>query len=244
MKKSLLALIFVLLSVQLFAQETETRSIYDFTSVSSSQSIRVILKKGSQPEVVVSTTGELKDVITDVKGEDLVIEMASNKSYRNIEVEVTVYYQELEELKASSSSRLSAEGLIKANNIEIKGSSSARIDVEVDATNVEVSGSSSARIDVGVKSGNVEAKTSSSCRLTLSGYSDNFEAKVSSSGRIAATNFTCDNADVSASSSGRVEFNVEKELIAKASSSGKISYGGSPAIVDADSSSGGKVSRM
>ena len=244
MKNILLVFILALFACQVQSQETETRSLSDFTSVSSSQSIRVTLKKGSEPKVEVSTTGELEDVITDVSGDDLVIEMASNKTFRNIEVEVIVYFQEIESLRASSSSRMITEDLIEATNLDIKGSSSARMDLKVKASNVEVAGSSSARIALSVDAGNVESQVSSSSRFTLEGNAENFEAQVSSSGRIDASEFTCKNADLAASSSGRIELNVEEELIAKASSSGRITYGGKPSIVDADSGSGGKVSRM
>lgn len=244
MKNIILVFVLAVFTIQAQAQETETRSLSDFTSVSSSQSIRVTLKKGSEPKVEVSTTGELEDVITDVKGGDLKIEMASNMTFRNVEVEVTVYFQELESLQASSSSRMMSEDLIEGNNVEIKGSSSARMDLNVKASNIEVSGSSSARIALSAEAGNIEAKVSSSCRFTLDGNAENFEAQVSSSGRIDASEFSCENADLAASSSGRIELNVQEKLIAKASSSGKITYGGKPAIVDANTGSGGKVSRM
>jgi len=244
MKNIVVVLILSLFACQAEAQESEIRNVSEFTSVSSSESIRVTLKKGDEPKVEVSTTGELEDVVTEVNRGGLVIEMASNKMFRNVEVEVTVYFQELESLKASSSSRMMSEDLISAGNIEIKGSSSARMDLNIKATNVEVSGSSSARITLSAEATNVEAKVSSSCRFSLEGNANNFEAKVSSSGRISATEFTCQNADLAASSSGRIELNVEEKLIAKASSSGKISYGGKPSIVDADTGSGGKVSRM
>ncbi len=244
MKNLVLVFILALFAFQTHAQETETRSLSDFTTVSSSQSIRVTLKKGNEPKVDVSTTGELEDVITDVKGGDLKIEMASNKTFRNVEVEVIVYFQELESLKASSSSRMMSEDLIEGNNIEIKGSSSARMDLNVKASNLEVGGSSSARISLSAEAENIEAQVSSSCRFTLDGSAENFEAQVSSSGRIDASEFSCDNADLAASSSGRIELNVQEKLIAKASSSGRITYGGKPSIVDADSGSGGKVSRM
>ncbi|WP_340154033.1 head GIN domain-containing protein [uncultured Marivirga sp.] len=244
MKNLVLGLVMILFACQAQSQESETRSLSDFTSVSSSQSIRVILKKGDEAKVDVSTTGDLEDVITEVKGGNLKIEMESNKMFRNIEVEVTVYFQELESLKASSSSRMTSEDLIEASNIDIRGSSSARMDLNVKATNIEVSGSSSARISVEAEANNIESQVSSSCRFTLSGNAENFEAQVSSSGRIDASEFTCQNADLAASSSGRIELNVEEKLIAKASSSGKITYGGKPALVDADSGSGGKVSKM
>jgi len=244
MKNIVVVLILSLFACQAEAQESEIRNVSEFTSVSSSESIRVTLKKGDEPKVEVSTTGELEDVVTEVNRDGLVIEMASNKMFRNVEVEVTVYFQELESLKASSSSRMMSEDLISASNIEIKGSSSARMDLNIKATNVEVSGSSSARITLSAEATNVEAKVSSSCRFSLEGNANNFEAKVSSSGRIDASEFTCQNADLAASSSGRIELNVEEKLIAKASSSGRISYGGKPSIVDADSGSGGKVSRM
>jgi hypothetical protein len=242
--KNLLLGFIMLFAFQTNAQETETRTLSDFTSVSSSQSIRVILKKGSEAKVDVSTTGELADVITEVKGGDLKIEMESNNTYRNIEVEVTVYFQELESLKASSSSRMTSKDLIEASNLDIKGSSSARMELNVKATNIEVSGSSSARIALDAEANNIESQVSSSCRLTLNGNAENFEAQVSSSGRIDASGFTCQNADLAASSSGRIELNVQEKLIAKASSSGKITYGGKPSIVDANSGSGGKVSKM
>lgn len=244
MKNLVFGFILILFACQTKAQETETRSLSDFTSVASSQSIRVILKKGDQPEVEVSTTGDLENVITEVKNGNLKIEMESNMSFRNEEVEVTVYFQELENLKANSSSRMISEDLIEADNMEIKGSSSARMDLNVSASNIEVSGSSSARISLSSKAVNVEAKVSSSCRLNLKGNTENFEAQVSSSGRIDASEFTCNNADLAASSSGRITLNVQDELIASASSSGRITYGGKPSIVDANTSSGGKVSKM
>jgi hypothetical protein len=244
MRNLLLGFILILFACQVEAQETETRTLSDFTSVSSSQSIRVTLKKGNEPMVEVSTTGELADVITEVKGGNLKIEMESNKTFRDIEVEVIVYFQELESLKASSSSRMMSEDLIEANNLDVKGSSSARMDLNVKASNIEISGSSSARIALSAEAVNVEAQVSSSCRFTLSGNADNFEAQVSSSGRIDASEFSCDNADLAASSSGRIELNVQEKLVAKASSSGRITYGGKPSIVDANTGSGGKVSKM
>jgi hypothetical protein len=244
MKNLVLGFFLILFACQAEAHETETRSLSDFTSVSSSQSIRVTLKKGSEPKVDVSTTGELEDVVTEVNNGNLKIEMESNMTFRNVEVEVTVYFQELESLKASSSSRMMSEDLIEANNMEIKGSSSARMDLNIKASNIEVSGSSSARIALSAEAVNVEAQVSSSCRFTLDGNAENFEAQVSSSGRIDASEFSCDNADLAASSSGRIELNVQEKLIAKASSSGKITYGGKPALVDANTGSGGKVSRM
>ncbi|WMN12546.1 head GIN domain-containing protein [Marivirga salinae] len=244
MKNILLVFVLALFACQVQSQEIETRSLSDFTSVSSSQSIRVTLKKGNEPKVDVSTTGELEDVITEVKNGNLKIEMESNKTFRNVEVEVTVYFQELESLKASSSSRMMSEDLIEANNMEIKGSSSARMDLNVKANNIEVSGSSSARIALSAQAVNIETQVSSSCRFNLDGNAENFEAQVSSSGRIDASEFSCDNADLAASSSGRIELNVQEKLIAKASSSGRITYGGKPSLVDVNSGSGGKISKM
>ncbi len=244
MKNLILVFVLALFACQVQSQETETRSLSDFTSVSSSQSIRVTLKKGNEPKVEVSTTGELEDVITEVKSGNLKIEMESNKTFRNVEVEVTVYFQELESLKASSSSRMMSEDLIEANNLEIKGSSSARMDLNVKASNIEVGGSSSARIALSAEAENIEAQVSSSCRFTLDGSAENFEAQVSSSGRIDASEFSCDNADLAASSSGRIDLNVQEKLIAKASSSGRITYGGKPSLVDVNSGSGGRISKM
>lgn len=243
MKNILLIFTLALFTVQAKAQETETRSLSDFTSVSSSQSIRVTLKKGDQPKVEVTTSGELDDVITEVTSGDLVIEMASNKTFRNVEVDVIVYFQDLSDVKASSSSRMISDELIVANDFDIKASSSARINLRVKAADLEVKASSSASITLEAEAKELEVEVSSSGKVDLSGNSETVEAKASSSGRLSGADFTCQSADLVASSSGRIELNVEKELTARASSSGKISYGANPSFVDSNTSSGGRVSK-
>jgi cytoskeletal protein CcmA (bactofilin family) len=248
MKNLILALI-IWMPLQIMAQERETRNIDSFTEVSSSASIKVTLVKGSSPKVDVQTDGDLEDVLTDVSGGKLKISRAPqegmfNFSSNNDKVEVIVYYQEIEALKVSSSSYMEVKGTLNSNKLTLDVSSSGKLKVSANAKAGYVEVSSSGKIDAHLNTDQLTAKVSSSGKLNLTGSSDDFEGKVSSSGNVVAEDFSCFNAKISASSSGKIQLGVKNELVARASSSGKINYSGSPKVVDINTSSGGKVNSV
>ena len=245
MKNIILALIFWL-PLNLMAQEKETRNLDNFTEVSSSASIKVILVKGNSPKVDVQTDGDLEDVLTEVSGDKLKISRAPQEGFFNISsnndrIEVTVYYQEIEGLRVSSSSSMVVEGLLNTNSLTLDVSSSGKLKVNANAKTAYVEVSSSGKVDAIINADDLTAKVSSSGDLYLEGSSNDFKGKISSSGDINAEDFTCSNANISASSSGKIQLGVKNELVARASSSGKINYSGSPKVVDVNTSSGGKV---
>ncbi len=245
MKNIFLAFI-LCLPLHLMAQQKETRSLDTFTEVSSSASIKVTLVKGISPKVEVQTDGDLKNVLTEVSGGQLKISRESqdgffNFSSNNEKIEVTVYYQEIEALKVSSSSSMVVEGILNSRKLSLDVSSSGRLKVSANAQSAFAEVSSSGKIDADLKVSELNAKVSSSGKLNLAGSSEDFEAKISSSGYIAADDFSTTNANISASSSGKIKLGVKNELIARASSSGRINYSGTPKVVDINTSSGGKV---
>lgn len=245
MKNIFLAII-IWLPLNLMAQEKETRNIDNFTEVSSSASIKVTLVKGSSPKVDVQTEGELEDVLTEVSGGKLKISREPqigifNITTKNEKIEVTVYYQEIEGLKVSSSSSMVVEGILNSNKLSLDVSSSGKLKVSARAQSAYAEVSSSGKIDADLNVTELNAKVSSSGKLNLTGTSEDFDAKISSSGYIAADDFTCINANIGASSSGKIKLGVKNELVARASSSGKINYSGTPKVVDINTSSGGKV---
>ncbi|MBK6266879.1 DUF2807 domain-containing protein [Marivirga sp. S37H4] len=247
--KQIFILLFLWLPIQMMAQENETRSLDKFTEVSSSASINVTLMSGDSPKVDVSTDGELEDVLTEVSNGKLKISRKSNDqkfgvSFNNDKIEVTVYFQEIEKLKVSSSSKMEVNDPIQSKNLEIEVSSSGKLSLTAKVQSADVSVSSSGKLDANIESENLTAKVSSSGKFDLTGDTNRLEASVSSSGSIKGDEFNCSIANLSTSSSGKIYLNIEDELSAKASSSGKINYKGTPKLVAIKTSSGGKVNSI
>lgn len=213
-----------LITTQAFGQNKETRSVGEFDKVKVATSIRATLVPGDKHEVIVETNGvDVEDVVTDVKGGTLHIEMASG-SFRSYTVDVRVVYKSLEGVRVSSSARVNSEGTLKADELMVKASSSGRVTLDVDVKKLKVDVSSSGRVD-------------------LNGSATTQVVDVSSSGRYAGFDVECEGAKVDVSSSGRVEVSVSKEIFADATSSGRVSYRGNPDKVIADTSSSGRISK-
>lgn len=240
--KTTLTAFLCLFTTVLFAQNSEERKLDRFTEVSSSQSIDVILEKGSTNRAVVSTNGDLEDVLTEISGDELKIKMRPNKSYRNNNVKVTITYTEnLTELSASSSSSIDSRDLIESSELTVKASSSAKIKFKGEAREMEIHASSSADINGTVQAETLEIDASSSADIELAGTCEILDASVSSSADIEADDLTAQESKLRASSSGSIEVSVKKSIDARASSSGSIRYSGNPEKVFVDTNSGGSV---
>lgn len=247
--KHVIILLFLWLPIQMMAQQTETRTIENFTEVSSSASIKVTLVQGSSPKVDVKTDGELEDVLTEVSGNELKISRKPNdsffgSSYNNDEIEVTVYFQEIEKLKVSSSSKMEVKNVIKGDRLEAQVSRSGKLTFNADVEESDITVSSSGKLEAKINGKELEAKVSSSGKIDLSGETTKFDGAASSSGSINGNDFTCSIADLSTSSSGKINLRVESEMSGRASSSGRISYKGTPKLLSINTSSGGKINSI
>ena len=209
-------------ALSVIAQETETRSLSDFSEVIVGEAIKVTLIPGNKNEAVVKARNiDLEDVETDVRGNSLKIELSGNR-YRNIDVEITLTYKSIDAISVSSAADVVTKGAIKSASLDISVSSAANADLEIAAD----------KIDVDV---------SSSGELKLSGKSSSQRVSVSSAGDYYAYDLICDAAYVRASSAGSARINATNEIDAKASSAGSIKYKGEPDKVYVNSSSGGDV---
>ena len=247
MKKILLVFAFCL-PLFVFGQSTEKRNLDKFSEVSVSQSIKLTLVKGNKNQAVVSTEGELEKVITEVDGDRLIVKIENKNNWYNnsndkVEVEVT-YTEELTELKSSSSSTLTVEGVIESNSLAAKASSSSSMYFTAKVNSADIAASSSASIKASVQANELEAQVSSSATIKLSGSANSFEASASSSGDIKGKDFVANSASLKSSSSGSIYAEVKDELTASASSSGSVYYGGSPKLRNTNTSSGGRIKTL
>ncbi|MFT4737751.1 MAG: hypothetical protein ACI8QD_000247 [Cyclobacteriaceae bacterium] len=218
-----LAIVLIFVSSVAFGQSTETRNLPSFSAIDVSEGILVVMTAGSKEEAVIEVTGaDLEDVITEVSGQTLNIEMRGNNNYRNLEVTVLVTYKNIDEIDLSSAGRLTFETKLVSEELDIEVSSAGSMKAEIEVSRLEVDISSSGKVE-------------------LSGRSDRQTVDLSSAGRYDAgdlqTNFT----EIDASSAGSATVFVSQELRADANSAGSIKYKGNPEKVFSDASSGGKV---
>jgi len=225
MKKSIVGLLW-LVSLPVWAQQSETRSLGSFHGIKVSQAIDAYLKKGDKESARVEVTGgSLSDVITEVEGSSLRIKMRDGHHFWNkVKVKVYVTYVNLDKISASSASSVFSEGVIKTDHIDIGASSAATIEVSLDANATMVD-------------------TSSAGEVVLEGKSPKLEVEASSAGDVDAYKLESETVVAKVSSGGEAKLSVSKDLEANASSGGDIRYRGNPTRTNTHSSSGGSVKK-
>jgi hypothetical protein len=224
--KKLMVIFLMVCSILTQAQETQTRSLGNFSGVKAAEGIDVYLKKGDKESAKIEVTGTSpENVVTEVSGSYLKVHMRDgNNHYRNVNVKVYVTYVQIDKLSASSAGNIYSEGPIKAKSMEISASSAGTVEVSLETGSVEVSASSAGDIE-------------------LKGKTTTLSVEVSSAGEIDAYDLEAESAEVETSSAGSAKINVTKNLIAHASSGGSIRYRGNPDKQVTDSSSGGSVKK-
>jgi len=227
MKQVGIIFLFVLTACVSFAQESvsETRPLGKFSAIRVGEAIDLYIKKGDKESAKVEVQNvKLSDVLTEVSGSSLRIQMRSGNYSGRRTVKVYVTYVSIEKLMASSASSVFSEGILKASNLDITAASAANVELQVDAENLTV--------DV-----------ASAGDITLEGKARNLSVEASSAGSVDAYNLECEKVDATVSSAGSAKVNVTKTLNAEASSGGSIRYRGNPTNTNTDSSSGGSVKK-
>lgn len=202
---------------------TKSRNVEgNFTSVSVSGGIEVIIVQGNHKNIQVEADDNLHEhIITEVRNGTL--EIKTDANFRNVEVaKVTVQLPKITALEAAGGSRLSTKSRIKSESLEIETSSGSSLEADVEAETV-ICG------------------TSSGSSLTVSGIADKLEADSSSGSNLDARKLAVKSATAEASSGSSTYVNVDEELSADASSGGNVYYRGTPGSLNTKSSSGGYV---
>jgi hypothetical protein len=225
MNKVGIIFLFVLIASGTFAQ-SETRQLAKFTGVRVGEAIDLYLKKGDKESAKIEVDGvSLSDVVTEVSGSYLRVQMRQGnyRNHRSVKVYVT-YVEPLTRIQASSASNLFTEGVLKTKTLDIMSASAATVELELEAETVT--------IDV-----------ASAADVRLEGKAKSLTVEASSAGDVDAYNFECEKVDATVSSAGTAKVNVTKSLNAEASSGGSVRYRGNPSSTNTDSNSGGSVKK-
>ncbi len=192
---------------------TQEREIGDFTGVSASGSIDIIVMDGPQHSLKVETDENLMDYLV-VKNNNGIVKIYTKEGY-NLKPEkgIKVYATapSFSRLNVSGSGKIKSNGKIKSEGLHTEVSGSGDIILEIDAPEIdaEITGSGSA---------------------TLSGTTRDFSASVSGSGDIRCFNLMTENTEIDIAGSGNAEVYASKRLDVDVAGAGNVRYKGNPSI--------------
>lgn len=205
--------------------EEEYRDVDGFTGVHVSTGIDVYLSEGNEFEVTVEADENLLEVIlTEVKGDMLVVKTDRVNIRRARSKKVHVTLPELTELRISSAGDIEGQTPFTCDDLRLSISSAGDLSLEVDAD----------RIDLSISS-------SGDCRL--SGSANEFDVSLSSAGDLNANDLIAKKVEVDVSSAGDARVHATEEISMNASSAGNIYYSGDARVVHSRSSSAGDIVR-
>jgi len=211
--------------------EEETRDVSSFSEISLRISGKLYLKQGDKQSVrVVAKESVLSDIITEVKGNELVIRFPnSNLFQRNFnpgKIEIYVTVPDVSALSVSGSGDIIAENLeARILNLSLSGSGGIQIG-SLTSSKLKGSISGSGNIELGGK------KTADELSVTISG-----------SGNFNAADFEADQVNVTIAGSGNCNVLSNGNIKARIAGSGSVFYKGNPSI-DASTAGSGKVKEM
>jgi hypothetical protein len=204
---------------------TENRTVQgDFKSIEVSNGIDLIIEQSDKTEITVEADDNLQRSITTKVENGVLIVACDYNSFTNIESKkVTVKMPVIEALRASSASSITGINTLKGENISLRTSSAATINLNI-------------------KSDQIESKASSGSSITIAGMALNMSATASSGSEIDAKDLLANEVNAVASSGAAISVHPIVSLKAKASSGSTINYNTIPKSIEKRSSSGGDIS--
>lgn len=203
---------------------TEKRSVEsNFTSIEVNNSIEVVIEQSNTTEIMVEADDNLqKHITTKVENGTLIISCDKNYLIDTKTKKVSVKMPIIDELEATSNSKITSKNTLKGENIRLNTSSAARININIE-------------------SDNISCDTSSGSIIILNGKSLKLEANASSGSEIIAVKMLANEVIADVSSGARISVHPIVKLNAEASSGGSITYDIQPKSISKNTSSGGSI---
>lgn len=198
------------------AQETKNIAVNNFSGVSVSAGIELILTPGSSESAKVVASHEfIEDVLVEKNGSTVTVRWKQDNNFnngrKNKSAKVYITYKKLNSITASSGSSLTTEGAIKTDRLDAKTSSGASMNATINCTDFQL-------------------QLSSGATVNLKGTAANTTLRASSGATLNGADLVSETANVTASSGAVVNINVTKELEASSGSGGVVSYKGNPSV--------------
>jgi hypothetical protein len=242
--------------------KTEVRNLPGFTGVESLGSIDVFITKADNVEVKIEADDNLlPNIITEVKGNTLIIRMKENFNYRQAKkMYVYVAMPNITALATKGSGSIKSESKFNGDNLVIKTQGSGSIQFSFDGKRLEASTQGSGGIKFSGSVNNVDLSTNGSgsvvasveCEsanlsvrgsggVNVSGNVSDVSAEVQGSGNITGYGFQSKRASVTIQGSGNCNLSISDNLVGKIHGSGNIHYKGNATVISQHNSGSGKI---
>ena len=229
-------LLFILITISLFACRNgvrgsgniikNTRPISEINALSVSGSIKVDIKNGTTPSLIIEADDNIMPYVnTNFSDKNLSIKIKGINSVRNATINVYLVIPTLTKVITAASAQVRSDEVINSSDkLSFNASSGSLINVNIDAPSVFADASSGADIILHGRTNNLTAESSSGSNVNL------FELQT-------------ENAVATASSGADISVSASIGIKANASSGGNIRYKGGATSVQKNVSSGGSVNQ-
>jgi hypothetical protein len=204
-----------LLSVNVFAQDKQEKTIEPFSSLSTSGAVNVKYRNSDTNQVILKGSEEdFGKIEFYIKENTLFI-----NSKGNIQDPLTVYV---------SGNKL--------NEVYTSGASSVRSSEIINAPNFILNATGASNIHLGVKSDSVNATASGASEINLKGSTTNFNAVVTGAAGLKAYELISENSDINASGASNARVFASQKITVNATGASNVKFKGEPKTISAEGS--------
>ncbi len=210
MKKIGILLSFIALSIlSVNSQNTEERKVSSFDKLKVSSELKVYLTKGVEEKVKVVASGiDIKDVLTEVIGKTLEIEL-SRGIFLNANIEVYITYKEIRDINVGASGRVSVQEPLTGDKVILNANTNGELTADLNLRTVDV-------------------KVGQGATVRLNGKTGSIDARINTGGILAAIDLQADSIYVRVGSAGTAKVRASYLLDANVRTGGTLTYTGKP----------------
>jgi len=214
----------LLLGHCMMAQNTITSNLGDFNEIKVYRGITVNLVKSGEQKIVIEGEKSSDVVVKNINGV-LKITMAIIQTFTAKDVNITVYYKNLDILDSNEGSVITSKETLTQDRLTVKSQEGGQIDIKVKVKNIDV-------------------KSISGGIVKLSGNSESQNVIINLGGIYKGENLLTDRANISASTGAICTVNVKKYVDADAKIGAIVTVLGNPAEILKVESLGGYVRKQ
>jgi hypothetical protein len=205
---------------------TETRTVTEaFTKLEISGGYKVILKQDSTNKITITADDNILKYIK-TKNDDGTLKIFTHKNICDGgDMTVTIGVKNLDEIRASGATELSADGKLVCKDIAFHLSGMSKIDLDLNAANVSV-------------------ESSGTGELNLRGQASTNHVETSGMIQLHAFDFVVSDYEITTSGASHCEVNVLHSLHVSTSGASEIKYKGTPTDVTNDKSGASSLDKV
>ena len=214
-------IVLLLFNINMYSQETITRTLGEFEEIKVYDLINVELIKSTENKIIISGK-HAQDVSIKQKNKALKIKMKLKKMFSGSETNVKVYYSNLDVIDANQGSVITSADLIKQYELKIKAQEGAYISAKAETEILEIKS---------VTGGTVE----------ISGSSSKQKVRITTGGIYKGSKLLAENTDIDIKTGGKAEVKTNNVLEIKIFSGGDVFIYGTPKQLKQRKVFGGRI---